>query len=296
MKRVKTELTGGMPFTLNELTYIQENIKETISGLAKGLSFDNPTVKIYGIDVTINDSGGSTPTADITAGLFWYLDELYFFDEVIAMPLPATYTIDEFNTNVYYDLLETTDTAVTFNDASSKNINEVRKTVLTLTYSTWIGLNYGSSNKVSETIYNTIPSTTETVEGKIQLATRAEVLAGIDINKAVTPKTLTDKIGIPLKTITMEIGDWNMVATEEINMPITGISITHTAIRNISVRIINDDNNTSFDLNTGGYYYIANLFGSTSIWLKRTDGGTFDNVAYDSTGFNRGYATITYEG
>lgn len=189
MKRVKSELTGGFPFTLDEITYIQENIKELTSGLAKGLSSENITVKLYGIDVTINGSGGATPIADITAGLFWYLDELYFYDAT-SINLPSGYTLTSFNDNYYFDLSETDDTSVTFNDSLSKDIHEVRKTILTLTPTTWVGLNYGNTASVVENILLLFPSASTSIEGKVQLATNSETSIGSDSTKVVTPAGL----------------------------------------------------------------------------------------------------------
>jgi hypothetical protein len=41
--------------------------------------------------------------------------------------------------------------------------------------------------------------------------------------------------------------------------------------------------------------YAQQVFSSGFITLLRRDGGVFDSNLYDSTTFNRGFVTITYE-
>jgi hypothetical protein len=96
----------------------------------------------------------------------------------------------------------------------------------------------------------------------------------------------------------VEIGDWNMVSS-------SGINVTHgiadfKKIRSVSA-VIRDDSDTTyyhidgfspaFGTISGGIGTIS----STTINLGRTNAGTFNSIAFDSTSFNRGWVTILYE-
>lgn len=92
------------------------------------------------------------------------------------------------------------------------------------------------------------------------------------------------------------IGNWNMNTT-------AGVNITHgisdsTKIVSVSVSIISDNSGVVSDLAkpldnvtpvAGGYFASATL-----ILLTRVTGGYYDQVAYDTAVFNRGYVTIEY--
>ena len=105
---------------------------------------------------------------------------------------------------------------------------------------------------------------------------------------------------VQLLTKVIEIGDWNMDTTS--NKIVAHGLADHKKIRMIDV-IIREDTDTNvfgfFDGNQsgsagrdGGLEY---PIGDTNIELNRETGGYFDNAAFDSTGFNRGWITIIYE-
>ena len=162
MKKVLTTLSGGFPLTLDELEYIQSNVKEIASGLGEALSFGSTTVKLYGIEASI-DFSGATPVLNVTPGLFWYSDEIYLFDEIISLPLDAGTTIEDIENDWEYDLELTTSNPVSFRDATINNINEVRKATLTNTPATWSGLTYGDCKSLKRNIIG--DTTTVVVKG-----------------------------------------------------------------------------------------------------------------------------------
>lgn len=99
-----------------------------------------------------------------------------------------------------------------------------------------------------------------------------------------------------LITKTIAIGNWNMDST-------AGVNITHgisdsTKIVSVAVSIISDNSGVVSDLAkpidnvtaAGGGYFAS----ATQILLTRVAGGYYDQVAYDTAVFNRGYVTIQY--
>jgi hypothetical protein len=101
-----------------------------------------------------------------------------------------------------------------------------------------------------------------------------------------------------LRTKVLDIGDWNMDATATLTLP---HGLNYKKIRVIHVMVRTDDDVTydplmRFDNATDGTVSGGHtLSGTTDIALFRRNAGTFDNPTYDSTGFNRGWITITYE-
>jgi hypothetical protein len=98
-----------------------------------------------------------------------------------------------------------------------------------------------------------------------------------------------------LKTTIVEIGDWDMDANQSAT---PSIGVTNKNIRSVFVVIRNDSDSTYLPLNSvalgasavaGGINSLA-----TNFVLTRATGGSFDNVNYDSTSYNRGWITITY--
>lgn len=89
----------------------------------------------------------------------------------------------------------------------------------------------------------------------------------------------------------IEIGDWNMDATESVTV-VHGV--TNANIRSVSVLIHMDGGNYHFPIDWlgGGYYTIEP---SRHIHLERVVDGVFDNANFDATSFNRGWIVIEYE-
>lgn len=334
MKRVLSTLTGGLPFTLDELETIQNNVKTLTAAVGKGLAIGETSLKVEGIDAVITDSGGPAPTADISAGTFWYLDELYFFDAVVSLSLPSGMTDATFGSTYEFDLDETTNTTVTFNDASSKDIVQLRKTVLTDSPATWSGLTYTSALSLRDNMHDKFPDATNSIKGKLAIATAAEVQTGTNTTKAVTSSTIsntstTDKGIIEIATsaevsdgvdairavtpstlrsrlttreIIIDISDWNMQANPS-------ILVSHSIpdilkVRGIDVMIVYDVGAAvyprMFPLNKITTNVEGKVAGGvffitpTQISLERFDGAIFDSGDFNDTSYNRGWITIRY--
>jgi hypothetical protein len=95
-----------------------------------------------------------------------------------------------------------------------------------------------------------------------------------------------------LKRKTIDIGDWNMDTTANLNR---AHGLTLSAIRGVDVLIRNDAGTVTRQLtyNPGspaGYYDLVD----TTVNMQRTESGGFDNVSYDSTSYNRGWIVIWY--
>lgn len=168
-----------------------------------------------------------------------------------------------------------------------------------------------------------------TEKGVAELANDAEVQAGIDSNKVITPSglasrtateirwglaaicteadalglTINNKIVSPAKlgvvtggliTKVIEIGDWNMDSF--VNKSVAhGLDLSK--ILKVDVIIRNDDDSTrvdfTFDHNFDGVegnIYIT----STNIQMNRLDSGYFDNSSFNSTSYNRGWIIIKH--
>ena len=116
----------------------------------------------------------------------------------------------------------------------------------------------------------------------------------------VTVPTGVVSVGVSLATKVVEIGDWDMDTNIAILVPHL-MGSNYKKIRSVSV-VIRDDNDQ--------YYYPLNsaelassvpeggvqLFDSTNIYLRRRPTpGLFDSTTFNSTSYNRGWITITYE-
>lgn len=92
---------------------------------------------------------------------------------------------------------------------------------------------------------------------------------------------------------TIEIGDWDMVATVALNV---NHNLTLVNIRYCMVLIRNDllnsfysiDTNSPTGTNPEGVW----VLGATQVAMQRLTGGFFDGASFDSTSFNRGYITL----
>lgn len=100
-------------------------------------------------------------------------------------------------------------------------------------------------------------------------------------------------------TKTLDIGDWN-IPNDRFVTVLHGLTLTEwKTIRTVNV-IIRSDADTKYvplasisayaGVIDGGVTYID----SSGIQISRTDGGEFDNAAYSTTSFNRGWITIEY--
>ncbi len=95
----------------------------------------------------------------------------------------------------------------------------------------------------------------------------------------------------------INIGDWNMDTTSQVDV---AHGLTLTKIRQVTALIRNDTDTTYTPLTLGSISTAAEVNAwvagctSTNVNLQRKTAGAFDDTAYDSTSYNRGWITITY--
>jgi hypothetical protein len=105
---------------------------------------------------------------------------------------------------------------------------------------------------------------------------------------------------VTIKTKVIEIGDWNMDATEQLTV-LHGLD--ETKIRGVVDVVIRHDTTLNTDSlkyypdfeysqSDGNYTLVQN---TGYIVLQRRTGGHFDSASYDATSFNRGWITFLYE-
>ena len=100
-----------------------------------------------------------------------------------------------------------------------------------------------------------------------------------------------------LKQVVVAIGDWDM-DTNSIKTVGLVSGVTLANIRGVTIMIYTNSSSTVSDFigynnatGEGGSFSYSDALGLS---LTRVDGGKFDNTSYNTTGFNRGYVTITY--
>jgi len=97
-----------------------------------------------------------------------------------------------------------------------------------------------------------------------------------------------------LNNLQLDIGDWNMDANSNASVAhgLVALGATFLDVRSVNILIRHDADVQFFPLllEGGGGVHLS----PTNVELSRIGGGLFDNVNFDSLGFNRGYITIDY--
>jgi len=100
----------------------------------------------------------------------------------------------------------------------------------------------------------------------------------------------------------LEIGDWNMDFTVQVNIAHGLAGSDWKNIRAVNVIIRNDTDTSHYDLlgydeniNPDHMNGGVSAIDSTYVRLQRNAGGFFDSANFDSTTYNRGWITIFYE-
>lgn len=104
-----------------------------------------------------------------------------------------------------------------------------------------------------------------------------------------------------LRCTIIPIGDWNMDADNS-KLVTNPFSTNFDNIRSISVMIRNDSGVSFYQLPTydsdndqDACQAGCKNFQANNFYLHRRIGGTFDNVNFDSVGYNRGWITVWCE-
>ena len=134
-----------------------------------------------------------------------------------------------------------------------------------------------------------------------------------DETQALTNKTLTsskidaviDQSGLAangLKTVALEIGDWNMNSTPNLDIDVSAYNTYF--ISGAEVWIRNDTNTVRYPLAkgfsvAGGTWQVGGsvsfLSGGNTFRMSVLQNGIFDNTNYDATPFNRGWVMFWYK-
>ncbi|MCK5016350.1 MAG: hypothetical protein KAS32_04685, partial [Candidatus Peribacteraceae bacterium] len=121
---------------------------------------------------------------------------------------------------------------------------------------------------------------------------RVNKILGLEepILSVATSESIIDQgSGQKIQTKIIDIGDWDMVATITKSV---AHGVTFANIRHVGVLIRNDDDISLYMFERGQDLYTT--IDSTYANLTRRVGSMFDDVAFDSTSYNRGWITIGY--
>ena len=102
-----------------------------------------------------------------------------------------------------------------------------------------------------------------------------------------------DDYGLRRKTI--ELGDWDMDATDAVEISHGLINNQWKGTRSVELIIRNDADTVYYDDSASAENVFVSGVGATVLTLDRLTGGTFDGTDFNATSYNRGWATIWYE-
>ena len=112
--------------------------------------------------------------------------------------------------------------------------------------------------------------------------------SGVTINAVAQGKDITAALHRKI----VDIGDWNMDATEQVSV---AHGLTLSKIRHVSALVI-DDAGANIYIPLG--FYTAAVFiysiDAINVHLRRYTGGTMDSTDFNATSYNRGWITIYY--
>ncbi|PKL40739.1 MAG: hypothetical protein CVV44_03795 [Spirochaetae bacterium HGW-Spirochaetae-1] len=159
-------------------------------------------------------------------------------------------------------------------------------------------LKYGTLSDTDETVLASdfVDAVEAAFSDLAVLLTGAQTVAGVKTFSSTIVGSIdsikeTGSAGATLRKKDIEIGDWDMDATEIVNVT---HGLTRSKIRNVHVHIRSDsDSSSGYDdtcLERGGYYMVSDTY----VTLRRTASGAFDRADYNATSYNRGWVTIEY--
>ncbi len=103
----------------------------------------------------------------------------------------------------------------------------------------------------------------------------------------------------PIKTIIIEIGDWNMQGTTAVTV-VHNLALSNMRAVNVLVRLDGDGDRVPLTFSTGGDPSAGTIGGRFSVTTAgvacyRFADGFFNGPAFNSTSYNRGWIVIEYE-
>lgn len=208
MDKLNNDIDGGFPLTNDDLTFIENNAMDVSADIIKGFIGNLTSAIVFGGDITVTNSGGASPILNITEGALFYIDEIYQI-EAVTQSLPSGTTLQNILDNWEWDLDETTDTPVTYKNATVNDAYKYRKAKLKSTPITWSGV-LATTESVLELI--TVPQATEDTAGVLEISTQAEVEAGTRNDSALTPSNAGTS-----KTVTLTAGTDTLLESVVLN-------------------------------------------------------------------------------
>lgn len=162
-------------------------------------------------------------------------------------------------------------------------------------------INYGAGQDLMQDAFDKTNDAIDAING-IMGGTTDQVPVKVnstDFNYSLVNSILPASGTANLKVKVIEIGDWNMDANGNPAIaPVHGLADI-SKVRTMKAFIRNDAGTviTPLDIiDTAGVVSgQANSVNTTTLTLLRIDSGFYDNNGYDSTSYNRGWVTITYE-
>ena len=297
MKQLTTTLfsdTAQFPVKKGTLAFLQQAPKEVIAQVLQALigpTYDNS--KFYVLYGCVNSGSGSSYIISDGA--------VFFFGEVFAVPATSFTTA---GANVPIFSLVTTQyntnaDPVTLTDGSVVNVHDVR-TMHVISGASSVLYNYSAA--VFYSFVTQQSQATEILKGIAEIATQAEVNAGADDTRIITPlklKATNEVVGsdygtkVRVKVVAIDFWDMDGFGTKDVPHGLPDI----LKILSIDVIIRNDSGSYSGPLGAtissvpqGG---ISNV-GATNITLERLASGGYDNGTFNDVLISRGYVTIKY--
>lgn len=173
---------------------------------------------------------GSYPNYNISAGAVWCLGEVYEVDAASFAVTGGNVAVVSVVTTQY----TTNADPVTFTDASSHNVHNIRKAVI------GTGTSGSGISDYADVVFDAVrfPQATETVIGVSKVATQSDVNTGTNDTKFITPAKLAG---------TNLLNAWILKSdTSDVTYTVTGIGVTVDE-SNIKYKIIGKTMSIAFE-------------------------------------------------
>lgn len=163
-------------------------------------------------------------------------------------------------------------------------------------YSSVIG---GQSNLASGYHSSVIGGSGNTISGQRSVVLGGQSIIGVSGDTVYVPSISFKNENISWVFKEIEIGDWDMNATNSVSIAHSLSSTEWKTARNIECVVRNDADTIYYKLDgtqsNGSTDGSVADFNSTDFYLLRTTSGWFDSTNFDSTSYNRGWITFWYK-